>query len=57
MFNFDSFADLSNPRDLTKLFDGSDAIKWRSFRQTEDSRYFVLTMPHVLMRLPYGKET
>lgn len=57
MFNFDSFTDLSNPRDLTKLFDGSDAIKWRSFRQTEDSRYFVLTMPHVLMRLPYGKET
>jgi len=57
MFNFDSFSQMSAPRDLTKLFEGSDAIKWRSFRETEDSRYFVLTLPHVLMRLPYGKNT
>lgn len=57
MFNFDSFTELSEPRDLTKLFDGTDAIKWRSFRATEDSRYFTLTLPHVLMRLPYGRET
>lgn len=57
MFNFDSFTEMSGPRDLTKLFDGTDTIKWRSFRDTEDSRYFVLTLPHVLMRLPYGKET
>jgi type VI secretion system protein ImpC len=55
MFNFDSFTELSGPRDLAKLFDGTDAIKWRSFRETDDSRYFTLTMPHVLMRLPYGK--
>ncbi len=57
MFNFDSFAELSGPRDLAKLFDGTDTIKWRSFRQTEDSRYVTLTMPHVLMRLPYGQAT
>jgi len=57
MFNFDSFTEMSGPRDLSKVFDGTDAIKWRSFRETEDSRYFVLTLPHVLMRLPYGKET
>ena len=57
MFNFDSFTEMSGPRDLAKLFDGTDAIKWRSFRETEDSRYFVLTLPHVLMRLPYGQAT
>ena len=57
MFNFDTFSQLSAPRDLIKLFNGSDAIKWESFRNTDDSRYFVLTLPHVLMRLPYGKET
>ncbi len=57
MFNFDSFTELSGPRDLSKLFDGTDAIKWRSFRATDDSRYFTLTLPHVLMRLPYGKNT
>lgn len=56
MFNFDSFTEMSGPRDMSKLFDGTDAIKWRSFRDMEDSRYFVLTLPHVLMRLPYGKE-
>jgi type VI secretion system protein ImpC len=55
MFNFDSFTEMSQPRDMSKLFDGTDAIKWRSFRQTEDSRYFTLTLPHVLMRLPYGE--
>lgn len=55
MFNFDSFSEMSGPRDLTKLFDGTDTIKWRSFRDTEDSRYFTLTLPHVLMRLPYGQ--
>ncbi|MBP6952097.1 MAG: type VI secretion system contractile sheath large subunit [Alphaproteobacteria bacterium] len=57
MFNFDSFTELSGPRDLSKLFDGTDAIKWRSFRATDDSRYFTLTLPHVLMRLPYGNAT
>ncbi len=57
LFNFDSFAEISGPRDLSKLFEGTDAIKWRSFRDTEDSRYFVLTLPHVLMRLPYGQAT
>lgn len=57
MFNFDSFTEMSGPRDLSKLFDGTDAIKWRSFRQTDDSRYFTLTLPHVLMRMPYGQAT
>jgi type VI secretion system protein ImpC len=57
MFNFDNFTELSGPRDVAKLFDGTDAIKWRSFRESDDSRYFVLTLPHVLMRLPYGQAT
>lgn len=57
MFNFDSFTEMSGPRDMSKLFDGTDAIKWRSFRATEDSRYFTLTLPHVLMRMPYGQAT
>jgi type VI secretion system protein ImpC len=57
MFNFDSFTEMSGPRDMSKLFDGTDAIKWRSFRATEDSRYFALTLPHVLMRMPYGQAT
>ena len=57
LFNLDSFADLSAPRDLAKGFDTVEYAKWRSFRESEDSRYVGLTMPHILMRLPYGPET
>ncbi|QDS87375.1 hypothetical protein EC9_15530 [Rosistilla ulvae] len=54
MFNMDSFTDLSGPRDLAKIFQGADYAPWRSFRDSEDSRYVALTMPNVLGRLPYG---
>jgi len=57
MFGFESFTELSKPRDLGKIFESAEYIKWRSFRDSEDSRFVVLTMPRVLARLPYGKET
>lgn len=57
MFDMDSFTDLGTPRDLAKIFESAEMIKWRSFRDSEDSRYMVLTLPHTLMRLPYGPET
>ena len=57
LFDMDSFNDLGNPRDLAKLFESSEMIKWRSFRESEDSRYVSLTLPHVLARLPYGPAT
>jgi type VI secretion system protein ImpC len=56
LFNWDSFEELGGPRDLTKIFSGADYAKWRSFRDTEDSRYVSLALPHILMRLPYGQE-
>jgi len=57
MFGFDSFTELSKPRDLEKIFDSAEYVKWRSFRDTEDSRFVTLTMPRVLARLPYSQET
>ena len=57
LFDLDGFGDLTNPRDLAKIFESSELIKWRSFRESEDSRYVSLTLPHVLMRLPYGPTT
>lgn len=57
LFDMDSFTELSMPRDLAKTFESSELIKWRSFRESEDSRYVALTLPHVLGRLPYGPET
>ncbi len=56
LLNIDSFEDLPNPRDLKKIFESSDFISWNSFRATEDSRYIALTLPRVLMRLPYDPE-
>jgi type VI secretion system protein ImpC len=56
LFNFDSFTELGEPRDLAKNFQSVDYAKWKSFRDSEDSRYVALAMPHILMRLPYGKD-
>ena len=57
LFGWDSYTELSEVRDLAKIFDRTEYAKYRSFRETEDSRYVGLTLPHTLMRLPYGSET
>jgi type VI secretion system protein ImpC len=53
----ESFQELSNPRDLTKIFQTPEYAPWRSLRDSEDSRYIGLTMPRFLSRLPYGAKT
>ena len=57
LFNLDSYTDLGAPRDLAKIFDTVEYAKWKSFRESEDSRYVGLCLPHILMRLPYGPDT
>ncbi|MDH4239498.1 MAG: type VI secretion system contractile sheath large subunit [Phycisphaerae bacterium] len=57
LMNMDSWQELSNPRDLTKIFQTADYAPWRSLRESEDSRYIGLTMPRFLGRLPYGSKT
>jgi hypothetical protein len=57
LLGLEDFTDLPNPRDLAKKFETPDYAKWKSFRESEDSRYVGLTLPHVLMRLPYGPDT
>jgi type VI secretion system protein ImpC len=57
LFDMDSFTEIGKPRDLTKLFENTELVKWRSFRDSEDSRYVALAIPHVLLRLPYGPKT
>ncbi|MFM7594098.1 MAG: type VI secretion system contractile sheath large subunit, partial [Isosphaeraceae bacterium] len=54
LLNMDSYQDLSSPRDLSKIFDAVEYAAWKSFRESEDSRYVALTLPRVLGRLPYG---
>jgi len=57
LLNLTSYTQLGAPRDIGKIFDSTEYAKWKSFRQSEDSRYVALTLPHILMRLPYGKDT
>jgi type VI secretion system protein ImpC len=54
MLGLESFADLGKPRDLAKVFDTLEYAKWKSFRESEDSRYVGLTVPRFLGRLPYN---
>ena len=53
----DSWSELSNPRDLTKIFQNAEYAAWRSLRESDDSRYIGLAMPRFLARLPYGAKT
>lgn len=57
LFGLESFTDIGKPRDLAKIFDTVEYAKWKSFRESDDSRYVGLVLPHVLGRLPYGRDT
>jgi type VI secretion system protein ImpC len=56
LFGWDNFTELTDVRDLAKIFDQVEYGPWRSFRESEDSRYVGLTLPHTLMRLPYSAD-
>lgn len=53
-FGLDSYTELGKPRDLAKVLDTLEYAKWKSFRESEDSRYVGLAMPRFLGRLPYN---
>ena len=57
LFGFEKWDDLAKPRDLAKIFSTVEYAKWRSYRESEDSRFVVLTLPRTLARLPYGEAT
>jgi type VI secretion system protein ImpC len=57
LFDMASFTEIGVPRDLSKIFESAELIRWRSFREGEDSRYVSLVLPRVLLRLPYGPKT
>ncbi len=57
VMNMDSWQELGDPRDLTKIFQTPEYAAWRSLRESDDSKYIGLTMPRFLSRLPYGAKT
>jgi type VI secretion system protein ImpC len=57
LMQMDSWQELANPRDLTKIFTTPEYAPWRTLRESEDARYVGLAMPRFLARLPYGAKT
>ena len=57
LMGMESWQELSNPRDLTKIFQTAEYAAWRSLRESDDARYLGLTLPRFLSRLPYGAKT
>jgi type VI secretion system protein ImpC len=57
LMGMDSWQELHNPRDLTKIFQSAEYAPWRSLRASDDARYLGLCMPRFLSRLPYGSKT
>lgn len=57
IMQMESWQELANPRDLTKIFQTPEYAPWKSLREAEDSRYIGLAMPRFLARYPYGAKT
>lgn len=57
MFGVETYEEIAALKDLQSIFEGPKYAKWNSFRESEDSRYFALTVPRFLLRLPYGPDT
>jgi type VI secretion system protein ImpC len=57
LMQMESWSELANPRDLTKIFTTPEYAGWRSLRESEDARYLGLALPRVLSRAPYGAKT
>ena len=57
VLQMESWSELGNPRDLTKIFQTPEYAAWQSLRESEDARYLGLCMPRFLARLPYGQKT
>lgn len=57
MFGRDSFTEFAGVGDLARIMGSPEYAAWHSFRESENSRYVGLCLPHILLRLPYGEET
>ena len=57
LMGMDSWQELANPKEISKIFTTPDYAAWRSLRESDDAKYIGLAMPRFLARLPYGAKT
>ncbi|HEX4504032.1 MAG TPA: type VI secretion system contractile sheath large subunit [Scandinavium sp.] len=55
-FGLNSYTELPGIKDVAAIFEGPAYTKWRSLRESEDSRYLGLTAPRFLLRQPYAPD-
>lgn len=56
-FGMQSFEEVNKITQLEPVMDSPTFLNWKSFRESENSRYIGLTLPRFLLRLPYGEDT
>lgn len=56
MFGLEDYSSLERRMDHAQNLAGVDYVKWNALRKTEDARFVGLTLPRVLMRLPYADD-
>lgn len=54
MLDLKSWTELGTTTGVGTITEGARFDKWRSFRETDDASFVVLTLPRVLARVPYG---
>lgn len=54
-FGEDSFEGLATYSDIRAIFETPQYIRWKAFRDSEDSRYVALCLPRFLLRAPYER--
>ena len=54
-WGLDGFVDLTVPIELESTFRSAEYARWRSFRETEDSRFVGIVLPRILMRSPLAR--
>ncbi|HEX3597206.1 MAG TPA: type VI secretion system contractile sheath large subunit [Polyangiaceae bacterium] len=57
LFQMESWQELANPRDLTKIFQTPEYAAWRSLRESDEARYIGVALPRMLARRPYGAKS
>jgi len=57
LFQMESWQELSNPRDIGKIFQTPEYAGWRSLRESDEARYVGIAMPRFLARRPYGAKS
>ena len=54
LMQMESWEELANPRDITKIFQNTEYAAWQNLRNSDDARYLGLALPRFMVRLPYS---